>query len=262
MRPPHYHEAYDETSLWASRFGALLFDELELRAGVRGLDVGCATGFPLLELAQMHGPSSPWIGVDVWDEALARARRKIEILGIRNARVEHADAAALPFPEESFDLVVSNLGLNNFEDPPAALREVARVLTPGGRVAMTTNVTGHMHEFYALYREVLSALGLGELRAALDEQEQHRGSVASIAATMAEAGLPMTRSATRTFRLRYLDGTAMLRHSLVQWFLDGWRAVAGSANERTVFAEIEKRLNERAPLAFTVEAVYVEGTKG
>ena len=63
---------YDELSFWSSRFGALLFDHLELRRGIRGLDVACGAGFPLLELAHVHGESSHLTGVDIWKEALEK----------------------------------------------------------------------------------------------------------------------------------------------------------------------------------------------
>jgi len=59
---------YDETSFWSARFGALLFDHLEIRRGIRGLDVGCGTGFPLIELAHLHGPSSHFTGIDIWSK--------------------------------------------------------------------------------------------------------------------------------------------------------------------------------------------------
>ncbi|MGZ8832481.1 MAG: hypothetical protein ACXW19_04695, partial [Thermoanaerobaculia bacterium] len=53
--PSGWAEVYDETSFWAARFGALLFDCVELKPVRDGLDVACGTGFPLIELAQVHG---------------------------------------------------------------------------------------------------------------------------------------------------------------------------------------------------------------
>ena len=82
--PPRLAGSYDETSIWSARFGALLFDHLEIRRGIRGLDVGCGTGFPLIELARLHGTSSHFIGIDIWPEALSRARSKLEADGLTN----------------------------------------------------------------------------------------------------------------------------------------------------------------------------------
>src|ERR1700726_57458 len=120
--PSRLAEIYDETSFWSARFGALLFDHLEIRRGIRGLDVGCGTGFPLIELAQLHGPSSHFIGIDIWADALERARVKLTLHGLTNVAIVEADAASMPFPSADFDLVVCNIGINNFHDARAALR--------------------------------------------------------------------------------------------------------------------------------------------
>jgi arsenite methyltransferase len=82
--PPRLAGIYDETSFWSGRFGALLFEFLETRRGIRGLDVGCGTGFPLIELAHLHGASSHFTGVDIWTDALVRARLKLEAYELTN----------------------------------------------------------------------------------------------------------------------------------------------------------------------------------
>jgi ubiquinone/menaquinone biosynthesis C-methylase UbiE len=99
---PDYAEgAYDELSFWSSRFGALLFDRLELRPNTTGLDVACGTGFPLIELAHAHGPSSHFTGIDIWPEALVRARRKLAVFGLTNVVLQQGDASTLPFADGS-----------------------------------------------------------------------------------------------------------------------------------------------------------------
>ena len=112
--PSRLADIYDETSFWSARFGALLFDHLEIHRGIRGLDVGCGTGFPLIELAHVHGTSSHFIGIDIWADALERARVKLELHGLTNVDLIEADVASMPFPNAHFDLVVSNIGINNF----------------------------------------------------------------------------------------------------------------------------------------------------
>ena len=90
---PDYAEgAYDELSFWSSRFGALLFEHLELRPDVTGLDIACGTGFPLFELAHAHGPSSHFTGLDVWPEAIRRAQRKLAVYGLTNVALQEGDA--------------------------------------------------------------------------------------------------------------------------------------------------------------------------
>jgi len=252
--PPGWAEAYDETSFWAARFGALLFDSLELQPVRDGLDVGCGTGFPLIELAQVHGRSSRWVGVDVWADAIRRAQKKIEMLRLPNVTVEEADAASLPFDDAAFDLITSNLGINNFDDPPRVMRECARVARRGARIALTTNRTGHMTEMYDVLREMSP-----EQKDAIDQQEQHRGTLQSLAALLHDAGFDVARHVQRELTLSFVDGSAMLRHSLVKWFLDGWRGAIGS--DRDLWQRIEQRLNDRGPVRFTVPMLYIEGVR-
>ena len=261
--PPYQHprfvpDAYDELSFWSSRFGALLFDNLELRRGIVELDVACGAGFPLFELAHVHGPSSRFVGVDIWKEGLARAAGKIEVYGLTNVEVREADGAAMPFDDQTFDLITSNLGVNNFSDPPAVLRECFRVARAGARLAVTTNLTGHMAGFYEVYRATLRELGREELLPALDAQEAHRGTRGDIERMIVEAGFAVTKVVEDSFDLRFADGTAMLRHSLVQFFLGGWRGVT---EDEGVWAGIEANLNAASPLRFGVPMLYVEAVR-
>jgi len=129
-RTPDYHNpavasALDELSLWSARFGVVLLDHIPLTPGLTILDLGCGTGFPLLELAQMCGPSRHLIGVDVWREGLDRAARKREAYDLTNVTLVAFDGTTLPFAADYVDLIVSNLALNNIEHPEALLTECA-----------------------------------------------------------------------------------------------------------------------------------------
>jgi len=254
LHPDFADVVYDELSFWSSRFGALLFEHLDLRPNVRGLDVACGAGFPLFELAFVHGPSSHFTGVDLWPEALNRARRKIDVYGLTNVELCEADAAAMPFADESFDLITSNLGINNFADPAAAIAECHRVARPGARLVVTTNLTGHMAEFYELFRQVLPPA----LIPALNAQEAHRGTRTSVEQLLIRGGFRITRVVDDEFFLRFADGTAMFRHHLVQFFLDGWRGVT---DDPAVYAELEAKLNAASPLRMRVPMLYAEGVR-
>ena len=257
--PPDFAEIYDETSLWSARFGALMFEHLEICRGIRGLDVGCGTGFPLIELAQLHGPSSRFTGVDVWAEALERARQKLESHGLTNVDLVEADAAAMPFDDASFDLIVSNIGVNNFEDAAAALRECRRVAKPEARLVLTTNQRGHFGALYRLLDAILDEAGLHAVRAALQHEEEHRHSKETLGRLLADSGFAVSRAIEQDFTFRFADGSALLRHSLVKWFLDGWRQAVGAEHERRVFEMLETRLNAAAgPVEMTVPMLYVE----
>jgi arsenite methyltransferase len=260
--PPRLADIYDETSFWSARFGALLFDHLEIHRGIRGLDVGCGTGFPLIELAHLHGASSRFTGVDIWADALERARVKLELHGLTNVDLVDADVASMPFANAQFDLVVCNLGINNFPDVPAALRECRRVARTGARLVLTTNVQGHFAALYAMLDAILGEHGLEPARDALRREEEHRHSKQAITKLLAGSGFAVARCFEQSFRIRFAEGSTMLRHSLVKWFLDGWRQAVGADNEREIFNTLEIRLNAAAArdgcVEMTVPMLYLE----
>jgi ubiquinone/menaquinone biosynthesis C-methylase UbiE len=102
--------------------------------GVAVLDVGTGPGVLLDELAK-HRPDLTVTGVDPSADMIAAARRKLARFGDRATAVT-GDAADLPFPDGSFDLIVSSLSLHHWDRPADAGRELARVLRPGGRICI------------------------------------------------------------------------------------------------------------------------------
>jgi ubiquinone/menaquinone biosynthesis C-methylase UbiE len=243
-----------------------LFEHLELRPDLTILDLACGTGFPLFELAQVHGASCHTIGVDRWAPALARAVVKRHVHALPNLDLVRADGACLPFRDACFDLVVSHLGVNNFDAPQAALAECARVSRPGGRLVLTTNPRGHMRELYSEFRRTLRALGLERRLEHLERNEAHRGTPATLRAMVHASGFDVSRILQQPFRMRYLNGGALLRHSLTRFgFLDGWRGAVEPEDEERVFTALEARLDERARrngvLVMTVPMLYLEAKR-
>jgi arsenite methyltransferase len=263
---PNTASVLDQVSLWAAHFGIFLFSHLELRPNLDILDLACGTGFPLFELAQMHGASCHVTGVDIWKQAIERARWKANASQSSTVQIVEADAAHLPFENESFDLIVSNLGINNFPDPDAVLAECFRVSRPGARLVLTTNPTGHMSEFYAVFRQTLLELQKPVYLERLQAHEAHRGTKESISAQLQAAGFRVGKIREDQFHLRYLDGTTFFTHFLTQiGFLESWRRVVDQEDEERVFALLENRLNLIAQaigeLRLTVPMLYLEGEK-
>lgn len=261
---PELVSALDEVSLWSAMFGVLLLKHLPLQPALKVLDVGCGAGFPLLELAQRLGPSSTVVGIDPWDAALDRARQKAETRKIRNVVIQQGDGAAMPFADEEFDLVVSNIGVNNFDDPEAVFAECRRVSRPSARIALTTNVRGHMEEFYDVFASTLKGLDLTARLGSLEDHIDHRLSVDGISEMLEKVGYRVVRVFRETFSMRFADGSAMFRHSFMQiGFLDGWRGVLAPAEEAEVFLRLENNLNRLAAaqgaLDLTIPAAYLEG---
>lgn len=255
----------DEVSLWSSRFGALLLEQMPLARGLRVVDLGCGTGFPTLELAGLLGPGSRVVGVDTWAAGLARARAKLRVHPAPAAFVR-ADAARLPFPAARFDLAVSNLGVNNFPDFAGVLAEAARVLRPGGRIALTTNPRGHLQELYETFRHVIDESGAGpDAAARLEAEEEHRLGAERIEELLAGAGFHPGHVVSREVTLRYASGAAFLRHPLTRFgFLDGLRRIAGAAPD--LLPALERALDEVAAaegeLRLTLPLLYLDAVRG
>jgi ubiquinone/menaquinone biosynthesis C-methylase UbiE len=205
--------------------GLLLLDHVPLDVR-RVLDIGSGTGFPALEIAERLGPDARVAGLDPWTPAMARAGAKRASWSVPNADLVRGDAAVMPFREGAFDLVVSNLGVNNFSDPDRVLDECRRVLAAGGALALSTNRSGHMKELYEVYAGVLAGddAALGRLESHID----HRGTVESLVARLERHGFRVVERHERTATFRFRSGAAILGHHFLRLgFIPGWHEVAG-----------------------------------
>jgi demethylmenaquinone methyltransferase/2-methoxy-6-polyprenyl-1,4-benzoquinol methylase len=106
-------------------------DLAEVGPGQRALDVATGTGDLALALWRRVGPTGAVVGSDFSEEMLARARRKAP-----DVRFEWGNALALPYEDAEFDAATVGFGARNFADLGGGLREMARVVRPGGRVVV------------------------------------------------------------------------------------------------------------------------------
>jgi len=263
---PEFGDLYDELPLWSARFGLMLLEQVGLRRGMTILDVGAGTGFLTVELAQRCGSDAIVIAVDPWKAAMKRLRRKMDCLGLRNVRTVVQDVATIDLPDASVDLIVSNLGINNFDNPEAALRSCFRVAKPGARLLLTTNLVGHWREFYEAYRSVLVELGFVGRLAALEAHVNHRPTVESAKTLLENAGFEFVDAVTDSFRERFVDGSSLLRHYFVRLgFVPAWKRVAPEGAVEATFAALEHRLNgiaaDLGELSLTVPAACIHACK-
>ena len=261
---PHIVRAYDEVALWSALFGLFLLDEVPLGGGTV-LDVGCGTGFPLIELAERLGPDAQVHGIDPWTAGLARAREKIADRGTRNVTVHEGSATTMKFADGTFDLIVSNLGINNFTDRAGAMRECRRVARAGATLALTTNLQGHMQEFYDVFRQTLESLDDREGLQRLSAHVEERATIASVIGLMEGAGFSVRRVEQRQAVMRFRDGRALLNHHFIKLgFLGAWKQVA--AGEGQTFSELQRRLDgaarSRGELRLTIPMAYIEAVAG
>jgi demethylmenaquinone methyltransferase/2-methoxy-6-polyprenyl-1,4-benzoquinol methylase len=111
-------------------------DRAELETGGSALDICCGTGDLTLELARRVAPGGTVIGCDFSEPMLDLAREKAATRGIEGTRFEWADALQLPYDSGRFDAVTVGFGVRNFSDRDRGLKEMARVLRPGGRLVV------------------------------------------------------------------------------------------------------------------------------
>jgi ubiquinone/menaquinone biosynthesis C-methylase UbiE len=131
-------EAFERLSdRFSSPLARRLLEAAEVGPGDHVLDVGTGTGVVAFPAAARVAAEGTVLGIDISEEMLARARDKAaRMLEPGNVTFRIMDAQALALPDASFDVAVSLFAIHHLPDPQAALREIHRVVRPGGRVAV------------------------------------------------------------------------------------------------------------------------------
>ncbi len=134
-----------------------------LGPGGRALDVATGTGDLALELSGRVGPSGSVVASDFSERMLALARDKAAAAGAGNVRFETANALALPYADDLFDACTVGFGARNFSDLERGLREMVRVVRPGGHVVVleiTTPTRPPLSTFFEFWFDrIVPALG-------------------------------------------------------------------------------------------------------
>lgn len=227
-------EIYDEFFVpalfgeWAPR----LCEAAGATSGQHVLDVACGTGATTREAAKRAAPGGDVSGLDRNDGMLAVARR-------RAPEIEWVEgmAEALPFDDSSFDTVLCQFGLMFFEDRAKALREMARVLRSGGRIALTTwddaaNSPGYAG-MIALIDEMFGPEPAGALRAPFVLGDSY-----ALADVLASGGLDGADITTVTGTARFGSIREWVRMDVRGWTLSeyiddaGFEALVAAAEDR------------------------------
>jgi SAM-dependent methyltransferase len=240
---------------WAPRVA----DAAGIRRGDRVLDVACGTGVLARAAASRVAHDGAVTGLDLNPGMLAVAARLSPTI-----RWQQGSAQALPFPAQSFEAVVSQFGLMFFPDPVEALREMMRVLVPGGRLAVAVWASLADTPAYAAETALVDRLAgtaAGDaLRAPFRLGEDGR-----VTELFAEAGI--TRAAVSLQRGR---GRFPSIRTMVEVDLRGWLPIMGVELDEKLIAEILQQAEdalrphvteEAAGVAFDSPAVLATATK-
>jgi arsenite methyltransferase len=108
----------------------------DLDVGQTVLDLGCGAGLDSILAARQVGPTGKIIGIDMTEDMLDKARRNAVAVGVSNIEFHLADAENVPAAGDTVDVVITNGVFNLCPDKPTVLKELHRVLCPGGRLQM------------------------------------------------------------------------------------------------------------------------------
>lgn len=257
---------YDELPLWSSPFGILLLNNIPLKKNSIIVDIGCGTGFPLLELAQRFGQSCKLFGIDPWEKAVDRTHGKMKQYGIENVELIKGIGEEMPFPNEYVDIVISNLGINNFQDPDIVIKECFRVLKLKGKLIFTTNLFGHFDEFYSLFEDVLVELKLLDEVNNLNKHKKKRQSIGDIKEIVKNNNFLVSKIVEDNYKMRFIDGSTFFDHYFIKLaFLQDWKEIINKEKWEQVFYKLEERLNNIAmkngEIILNVPMAYIECEK-
>lgn len=223
---------------WAPR----VIDAAGIHPGQKVLDVACGTGVLAREAARRTGPAGSVAGVDLNPGMLAVAARTAAAVSPaiewREANVE-----SLPYADDTFDAVVSQFGLMFFGDRPAALREMCRVLKPGGRLAVAVWDTLDHTPAYATVVTLFARHGETGRRAA---EALHApfslGDRQALGALFAEADMPSVTIDTHVGHARFPSVRVMLEAEMRGW-MPGVGIVFSDDEIEAVIADGERALS-------------------
>jgi ubiquinone/menaquinone biosynthesis C-methylase UbiE len=235
-----------------------MVEAAQIQPGQRVLDVACGTGILAREVAARVGADGSVVGLDANPGMLSVAGQHAPGVEWRQGVAE-----SLPFPADSFDAVVSQFGLMFFEDRVKGIREMIRVLAPGGHLAVAVWESLENSAAYPVAVDLLERLAGAPAANAL-RAPFVLGDKAELAELFEEAGLGSTRIETHVGTARFPSVSVMVEADLRGW-LPVMGVVLSEEQIQEILEEAEDALaayvTDRGDVEFDSPAHIVSGTK-
>lgn len=136
---------------------------MDVQRGSSALDLCCGTADWTIALANAVGPAGNVVGLDFSKNMLKIGQEKVESLQLNNVELIHGDAMNLPFDDHSFDYVTIGFGLRNVKDYMQVLKEMCRVVKPGGKVVCLETsqptIAGFRQIYFFYFQFIMPLLG-------------------------------------------------------------------------------------------------------
>lgn len=257
---------HDVMSDWTAAATGLVVEASRAKPGDRVLDVASGTGRVAFAIVHRVRPGGSVVSSDLVDEMVRGAERIGRAAGVADVSYRQADAEALPFGDASFDVATCLHGVMFFPRPERALREIHRVLAPGGRVVLLAWGPPERNPFF----ETLTGPFLRRLpdKPAEDDAGPFRFAASGrLAKAMTAAGFDRVDESVREIPWDY-PGTPEdfwvaaqeISSSLFGWFRESLTAGAFDAASREVQAGLRERFDGRK-VAFSAAMVLASGER-
>lgn len=213
---------YDDTfGGWMKYSTNMVLNEFEIPEDPTCLDVACGTGVSTFELMNHCGRRGRFYGIDISRDSIEAAEEAASREGLENVEFMYGDVESIEFPDAYFDLVLCNMSLHFFPDKPKALREMCRVLKPGGLWALTYAGKPGWHETTKIAHDVEARHpDLPGFRDAVHDTENWPLSLEESIDILEEEGFKISNIYERR-ALNYTDPSMIVSESNSAW--DYWR---------------------------------------
>jgi ubiquinone/menaquinone biosynthesis C-methylase UbiE len=249
---------------WGERFAELIDQHLKVPVEGKALYVSIGTGGHAIAIRERTGDKLDMTCIDEKPEFLELAQAKATAAN-QEVDFRHASLDSFPLEDNQYDLVIGEASLVARERVRNMFKEMARVATPGARVALTLTTSSSFGEFFSIFWEALHNCEVVDLESKVEQLIMELPTVADVEAMAEDVGLDEVESWTRIEEFDYESGDQFLKSPLVSEFLmEDWLACVPDSLREKVSTEISRLINEErheAEFALSVKATLVVGRK-